>query len=56
MDWGYTPSGKLLIMDTEIGEALLEELLEALQMDFPTYQALLASEGKDFLSRLRTVR
>lgn len=35
-------------------QEILDELLLALQVDFATYRELLASEGKYFLSRIRT--
>ena len=35
-------------------QEILDELLVALQVDYLTYRELLATEGKYFLSRIRT--
>lgn len=35
-------------------QEILDELLEALQVDFATYRVLLASEGRIFLTRIVT--
>lgn len=53
--FGFDAStGDLLVLGEPVAADILAELLEALQVDFETYRALLASEGKHFLSRIRT--
>jgi hypothetical protein len=44
--------GKLYGEDREIVGQALADLLETLEMDFETYEALLRREGRIFLSRL----